>query len=406
MGRITVDREYQKDVQVQKGTYKDKAKVYIAEELMSVTTERTTERCPWCGSTITHAKFLQVQAAIREDERKKLAESEKAFRARLEKELTERVAVQQQKFAKERQAIDAERAKVAKQIELAKQQAEKQRKKEIAEVRQILQKDRETALSKKEAEFAREREALQKKIVDISRRVNKGGAEVAEGGEIDLYDELRGAFPEDTLVRAKGRTSGTLLLDVRYKGKSAGRILVDAKPRGAWQHAFVTKLRQDQSESGAEHAILSTTAFPAGRRELFIDSGVIVVAPARVRAIVEVLRKTLIAMHVAKLSDAERGEKLDRLFKFITSPAFKRKLAEASDLAGEVLDIDVQEKRAHDLVWRKRGTVLTRIRNVLRDIDTDVSAIIEAKTEAKTDAAATETSGSKLRAAAYRVTSR
>jgi len=119
-----------------------------------------------------------------------------------------------------------------------------------------------------------------------------------------------------------------------------------------------------------------------------------------------VLRKTLIAMHVAKLSDAERADKLDRLFKFITSPAFKRKLAEASDLAGEVLDIDVQEKRAHDLVWRKRGTVLTRIRNVLRDIDTDVSAIIEAKTEAREDAASTEPAGSKLRAAAYRVTSR
>ena len=32
----------------------------------------TTERCPWCGSTITHAKFVQIQAAIREDERKKL----------------------------------------------------------------------------------------------------------------------------------------------------------------------------------------------------------------------------------------------------------------------------------------------------------------------------------------------
>ena len=42
------------------------------------------------------------------------------------------------------------------------------------------------------------------------------------------------------------------------------------------------------------------------------------------------------------------------------------------------LQIDVDEKRAHDLVWRKRGTVLSRIRQVLRDIDTDVSAIVEA----------------------------
>jgi hypothetical protein len=335
------------------------------------------ERCPWCGSTITHAKFLQVQAAIRDAEKKKLADFEQDIRTQLEKQ----IAIQQQKFVKERQALDAERAKLTKQIETVKQQAEKQRKKELAEVRLVLQKDREAALLKKEAEFAREREAMQKRISEMSRRIQKGG-ELGEGAELDLYDELRGAFPEDEIARVgRGKAAGTLIHDVRYKGNSAGKILIDAKPRAAWQHAFVTKLRQDQSDVGADHAILSTPVFPAGKRELFIETGVIVVAPARVRAMVEVLRKALISMHVAKLSEAERADKLSRLFKFITSTAFKRKLAEASDLAGEALQIDVDEKRAHDNVWKKRGTVLTRIKNVLREIDTDVSAIIESRDE-------------------------
>jgi hypothetical protein len=348
------------------------------------------EKCPWCGSTITHAKFLQIQAAIREDERKKLAEAEKSLRAQLEKEVT----AQLQKLAKERQAIDADRARLAKQIELVKKDADRQRKKEIAEVRQILQKDRDAALLRKEAEFARERDALQKKIADMSRRVKKGAGEIAEGAEIDIYDELRVAFPEDQITRVKSKSGANLLHDVRYKGKSAGKILIDSRPRAAWQQAYVTKLRQDQSEFGADHAVLSTPIFPAGRRELFVDSGVIVVAPARVRAIVEVLRKALVAMYVAKLSDAERTDKLSRLYKFMTSPGFKRKLGEASDLAGEALQIDVDEKRAHDNVWKKRGTVLTRIKNVLREIDTDVSAILEARDEQPPTA---------LRPAAYRV---
>ena len=308
----------------------------------------TTERCPWCGSKITRAKFLQVQAAIREEERRKLAAA----------------------------------------VDVVKTQLEQQRKKELADVRRILQKDRDTAVAKKEAEFAREREALQKKIVDISRRVKKSGGEVAEGAEIDLFEELRGAFPDDAI----SRTRGNLLLDVRYKGKSAGKILIDPKPRAAWQQAFVTKLRQEQSEAGADQAVLATPVFPVGKKELFVDSGVIVVAPARARAIVEVLRKALIAMHVAKLSDAERADKLNKLFKFITSPSFRKKLAEASALTTEALQIDVEEKRAHDLVWRKRGTVLTRIKQVLRDIDTDVSAIVESRDESEP-----------LRAAAYRV---
>jgi Uncharacterized protein conserved in bacteria (DUF2130) len=311
----------------------------------------TAERCPWCGSKISRDKFLKIQAAIRDEERRKLAAA----------------------------------------VELVKKEIEQQRKKELAEVREILRKDRDAALAKREAEFAREREALQKKIVDISRRVGKGGID-ADGGEIDIFDQLRGAFPDDPLSRRPG---GNLLLEIRYKGKAAGRLLIAIRPRAAWQQAFVTKLRQEQSEAGADHAILATAVFPAGKRELFVDSNVIVVAPARVRAIVEVLRKTLIAMHIAKLSDAERADKLNNLFKFITSAAFKRKLAEASELTAEALQIDVDEKRAHDLVWRKRGTTLTRIRQVLRDIDTDVSAIVESRGAAEP-----------LRTAAFRVTSR
>jgi hypothetical protein len=330
-----------------------------------------TERCPWCGSTITHAKFLQIQA-------------------RIEKELTERLT-------KERKALDAERLRLARQVELAKQQADRQRKKEVAEIRQILQKDRASALVKKEAEFARERDALNKKISDMTRRLKKGGGEAAEGAELDVFEELRAAFPDDQLTRVKGKSGPIIFYDVRYKDKSAGRILIDATPRAAWQHAFVTNLRQDQTEVAADYAILATVVFPAGKKELFVDSGIIVVAPARVRAMVEVLRKMLVAMHVAKLGDAERSDKQGRLFKFITSPAFKRKLVEASALTDEALQIDVDEKRAHDLVWKKRGTVLTRIRHVLRDIDTDVAAIIESRAE---------TSEAPLRTAAYRVTSK
>ena len=344
-----------------------------------------TERCPWCGSAITHPRFVQIQAAIRADEQKKLAEQERAIRAQLAREVT----LQQQKLEKERKALEQEKARLAREM-----------KKEVANVRAVLQKDRENALLKKDAEFARERAAMQKKIDDLGRRAKKG-IEVGEGAELDLFEELRGAFPDDHLVRTKGKAAGNLLLDVRYKGKSASRILIDASPRSAWQHQFVVRLRQDQSETGADHAILATPAFPSGRRELFIDSGVIVVAPARVLPIVDILRRNLVTMHVAQLSEAERTDKVSRLFKFITSAPFRKKLIEASDLAGEALQIDVDEKRAHDNVWKKRGTVLTRIRNVLREIDTEVSAIVEAR-----DTAEEPSPPSNLRTAAFRVTSK
>lgn len=350
------------------------------------------DKCPWCGSAIAHDRFVQIQNAIRQEEKQKLAVAERTMRTRLEKETSDRLGAEQVKLASERKKVDEERAKLVEdrrsmaatakqQLDAAKQQAEKQRLRELAQTREVLQKDKDDSLLKKEAEFAREREALQKKVADLSRRIQrKSAGELGDGAEIDLFEELRALFPADDISRvAKGRPGGDILHDIRYKGRSCGKILIDSKQRAAWQHPFVTKLRQDQTEIAADHAILSTAVFPAGKRELFIDGGVIVAAPARVPVIVEVLRKALIAMHVAKMSDAERADKVSRLFRFITSPAFKKKLSEAEELTGEALDIDVDEKRAHENVWKKRGVVVTRIKRVLREIDTEVSAIVEAR---------------------------
>jgi hypothetical protein len=321
----------------------------------------TSEKCPWCGSLISHRKFVEIEA-------------------RLEKEVAKRFAVQQQTLIKERQALEAERTKIRKELEAAKQ-------KEIADVRAILQKDRDEALLKRDAQFAREREAWQKKMSEMTRRLEKkASTELADGSDLDLFDELRAAFPDDNVVRvAKGKAGGTLLHDVRYRGKSVGKILIDGRPRNAWQHSFVSKLRQDQSEVAADHAILATAVFPVGKRELFVESGVIVVAPARVTVIMDMLRKALIAMYAAKVGESERTDKLGRLFKFMTSPAFKRKLAEAEALTAEALAIDVEEKRVHDNVWKKRGAVMSRIKHVLRDIDVNVSAIVEAKEDEPSD---------------------
>ena len=175
-------------------------------------------------------------------------------------------------------------------------------------MRQILQKDRDAALLRKDAEFARERDALQKKISDMSRRVKKGAGEIGEGAEIDLYDELRGAFPEDQIARVKAKGGreppARRPLQRQVRRQDPDRLEAARRVAAGVRHASCARTR---ATTGADHAILSTPMFPAGKKELFVDSGVIVVAPARVRAIVEVLRKALIAMHVAKLSDAERA---------------------------------------------------------------------------------------------------
>src|SRR5262249_11301174 len=118
----------------------------------------------------------------------------------------------------------------------------------------------------------------------------------------------------------KGEPGADIRQDVLHRGEVCGTILYDSKNRMAWQNAYIAKLRQDQLEAQADHAILTTTVFPSGKKDLCIEADVVVVNPARAVHIAYLLRKTLVANHVLGLSLKERSQKTDRLYRFIISP--------------------------------------------------------------------------------------
>jgi hypothetical protein len=266
------------------------------------------------------------------------------------------------------------------------EEAGKERLIELANQRQALETDKALALLKQQSEFNRQRESFQSKLHILEKQVqNKPANELGDGAEIDLYETLRESFPTDKIDRVpKGHAGGDILHDVLYKGDSCGRIIIDSKNRQIWHYEFVTKLRQDQIEAGAEHAILATTVFPSGKKEMSIESSVIVISPARVAYIVQLLRNAMVTMHVKGLSMKERSTKMTRLYKLITSDAYTHKLAEVSKLTEEILEIDVQEKKTHDNVWKKRGSLAKRAQNVLREAETEIAAVIETKEDGET----------------------
>jgi len=164
---------------------------------------------------------------------------------------------------------------------------------------------------------------------------------------------------------------------VYYKGQSCGKIVYDSKNRKGWKDEYAAKLRVDQTEEGAEHAILSTCSFPGGEKELCIRNHVIVVNPGRACYVAELLRDGLVDMHRRNLSVKERTGKMAQLYQLIVSPQFKQKLGEIDRLTDQLLEVDVEEHRAHQNVWKKRGLLMKQLKNMTREIDTDIRSIIE-----------------------------
>lgn len=324
-----------------------------------------TEVCPWCGTAISRAKFIEIEARIHEQERKKLDDARADLR---------------RQFAAQLQSVQKKAQQAAdRRVNAYQEGSERKHQEELKKLRKVLAQIQDQAILKKEAEFNREREAYQKKVKELERKLQQRTAnDLGDGAEIDLYDTLREAFPRDSITPiAKGHPGGDILHEILHKGEPVGKILIDSKNRQIWQNGFVTKLRADQLAAKADHAILATTVFPAGKKELLIEGNIIVVSPARVVQIITLLREAAVKMHLLGLSTKERATKMARLYKFMTSEDYARLFGEAGKLTQEILNLDVEEKREHDNVWKKRGATVTQLKNVLHDIDTEVTAILE-----------------------------
>lgn len=370
-----------------------------------------TTKCPWCGNSVPQVKFEQIQGRIRAEEKKKQAVAEATLRKEFQEQLKLQVgqevkkarelerAAADQRAKDQRRKLQAERdaaVQQAKSVELRvtamkKQMADeaaKRSKKELDQLRRVFEQDREQREIKLKVEYARKLANAEKNVSTLQRQLQEKTAnELGDGAELDLYEELRTQCPGDHITRvAKGQRGADIHHEVYYKGQACGKIIYDSKNRQDWKSEYAGKLRADQMEAGAEHAILSTNFFPRREKELCIVDEVIAVSPARVGYVVELLRNSMIRMHVLNLSLQERSGKMAQLYKLISSPAFNERFKEADRLAEDILELDVKEVKAHQAVWKQRGLLAKRLKNMLGEIDTEISAIVE-----RTDANRTRT---------------
>lgn len=322
------------------------------------------ERCPWCGAEITRAKFDEITSKIRAEEQSKAQAQESKMKKTFETQFASRLEEEKKKSA-----------------EATKSLLEQSMKLQLDEQRIIFDAALEKGLAKRDAEHKREMEKTQSKLKELGRQLEKKTAnELGELPEIDLYETLRRDYPDDEIQRVKpGAAGADIHQTVKHRSKTCGLIILDSKNHMAWRNDFASKLRQDQIDAKADHAILSTTVFPSGKRELCILNSVVVVSPSRVTHIVQILRDAMIRLHIQGLSVEERQTKVEQLYRLITSEEYSQKLAEAIRLSEGILNLEVDEQRQHQKTWKTRGTLATKLKKTLQEIGDDVYSVIGGK---------------------------
>jgi hypothetical protein len=253
--------------------------------------------------------------------------------------------------------------------------------KRIAEVQDTLARQKEDLQREKEAAVLAEKAKVLKltsDLADLQRKLEgKTAHELGEGSEVDLFEQLRAAFASDRIQRVpKGVNGADVVHEVVHNGRVCGKIVYDAKNRDAWQNNFAVKLNADKLAQGADHAILASNKFPKDKREIHLQDGVIVAAPARVAAIVEILRDQLVRLHELRVSNAARGSKTEAIYAFITSEHCRQLIGHVEAQAGKMLDLDAREQEAHRRLWDTRRKLIHSVQKARSDLSFEIDRII------------------------------
>jgi len=202
--------------------------------------------------------------------------------------------------------------------------------------------EREALVRRQEQERAAlERAELQKKIDDMAAKLTEAQAKASQGSqqlqgevlELAIEEGLRRAFPLDTIAEVKkGQRGGDVVQHVLTRsGQAAGSILWETKRAKDWSAQWLAKLKEDMRACGAAIGILVTLPgalpkdWPEGEQFALCED-IWVTQAATACGLAAALRIGLIELHRQRVVSAGRGEKMEALYDYLTSPLFAQKL--------------------------------------------------------------------------------
>jgi hypothetical protein len=274
----------------------------------------------------THSKALADMRALTEQSFKpqldamkvQLTDSHAQMKVLRDEQLALREERQKLKDEKEALALEVQKqvdAKLADRVSVARTQEQEKAQLEKAE----LQKKLDDAVAQ---------------LASAQRRMEQGSQQLqGEVLELAVEDGLKRAFPLDSIEEVKkGARGGDIIQRVMSRsGQAAGVILWESKRAKDWSPAWISKLKEDMRSCGADIGILvsMTTAIPKEWTEgqLFgLHEEVWVTTWSAAVQLAAVLRSGLLDVHKQRLISAGKGEKMEAVYDYLTSPQFSQKL--------------------------------------------------------------------------------
>lgn len=221
-----------------------------------------------------------------------------------------------------------------------------------------LQAERERDKIRHEAESAK----LQGKLEDLSRKLEKrSGEQLGVEAELDLFTELRHAFPDDKIERiGRGVKGADIVHQIMDGTKIAGRIVYESKNTSTWQNGYIAQAKKYQTQYETPHVMVVSRIFPSKHKGLCVVKGVPVIEKRVAVALATVIREGIIDIARLRLSGKFRDEKSQELFDYIVGDKFCTRFREIADGIASLRAQQQKERTWHENAWQAEAKIHER----------------------------------------------
>lgn len=302
------------------------------------------------------AEKKAAEQRIREELRKKVEEEQQEQLAALNKELTEKSQKLRElnKMSADLDRIKREKEELKEQLE-----AENERKlnEQMAQEKERIQKKVDEENEFKFAQLHKQLEDQKKLTEEMKRKQEQGSMQLqGEVQELAIETYLTTHFPLDTIEEVKKGANGADCVQVinTREVQNCGIICYESKRTKAFSEAWIPKFKADMQACNANIGVLITEVLPKDMQRMGMKDGVWICTFEEFKGLVGVLRQSLISINTALASQQNKGGKMELLYDFLISDAFRMQIeAIVSGFTAMKADLE-KEKRAMQSQWKKR----------------------------------------------------
>lgn len=363
-----VSEEYKKALREQMLSYKKQKDEELARkeaDYAAMAARKETE-----FKQLLQEEKLQLQQSLETNLRKTISadfENKLQLLEQHNKDNEEKLKTSRQKeleFLQKEQALKTKEA----ELELSIQRKMQEERSKLSEELRRLEEQKSAA---KESDYQLRLKELEKQLDDqkklaeeMRRKAEQGSMQLqGEVQELALEGMLQAAFPFDLITEVgKGVKGADCIQTVRNNfGQECGKIIYESKRTNNFAADWIEKLKADMRSTGADVAVIVTQAMPRDMDGFGEKNGVWICQFTEARAMISLLRDSIIRVYSAGKSQQNRGDKMHLLYDYLTGNEFAEQWKAVRE-GFMSMKLSIQRERdAMEKLWKAREKQLEKV---------------------------------------------